>query len=310
MGKRWLLIISALLCFLVSGQKASAQFRTEAFSQNYNDDPNASQEETSAKRDSSFTFSISEFFGGMAHKRTSRMGNNFFGSMVFVGGQQIYNRDYWKLPIIYGGIGAGVGMGIKYNKAYQQSVEAGTPDTKSKQMRNMMFAAAGTVYWASLMDGLLCYETDIDHHPTRAALLSLLVPGLGQCYNGEPWKVPIYWGFLMGSYHYLHDNTVKYNHFRQIYIDASNPDSGYEGRISAETAKYYRDMYREWRDYSILAIAASYLLQVIDANVFAYMRDFEVSEDLSVNLQPTVITPDTQFAYNPYGFGFKLGISF
>ena len=201
-------------------------------------------------------------------------------------------------------------MGIKYNNAYKQSVEAGMPDDKSKQMRNLMFAAAGTMYWASLMDGLLCYETDIDHHPTRAAFLSLLMPGLGQCYNGEPWKIPIYWGFLIGSYHYLHDNTVKYKHFKQIYIDASNPDSGYTGRISADTAKYYRDMYREWRDYSILAIAASYLIQVVDANVFAYMRDFEVSEDLSLNLQPTVLTPDTQFAYNPYGFGLKLGINF
>ena len=309
MSKRWLLIISAVLCFLVSSQKASAQFRSEAFSQNYSNDPD-SEETSNAKRDSSFTFSISEFFGGMAGKRTSRMGNNFFGSMVFIGGQQIYNRDYWKLPIIYGGIGAGVGMGIKYNKTYKQSVEAGQPDDKAKQMRNLMFAAAGTVYWASLMDGMLCYDTDIDHHPTRAALLSLLVPGLGQCYNGEPWKVPIYWGFLIGSGFYLHDNTVKYNHFRQIYIDASNPDCGYDGRISADTALYYRDMYREWRDYSILAIAASYLLQVIDANVFAYMRDFEVSEDIAVNLEPTVITPETQFAFNPSGFGLKLGISF
>ena len=309
MCKRWLLIICAALCFLVTGPKASAQFRTEAFSQNYSNDPDA-EETSGAKRDSSFTFSISEFFGGMAGKRTSRMGNNFFGSMVFVGGQQIYNRDYWKLPIIYGGIGAGVGMGLKYNKTYKQSVEAGQPDADAKKMRNLMFAAAGTVYWASLMDGMLCYDTDIDHHPTRAALLSMLVPGLGQCYNGEPWKVPIYWGFLIGSGFYLHDNTMKYNHFRQIYIDASDPDSGYDGRISADTAKYYRDMYREWRDYSILAIAASYLLQVIDANVFAYMRDFEVSEDISMNLQPTVITPDTQFAFNPSGFGLRLGISF
>ena len=309
MGRKWLFILSVTLCLLAGGNRAAAQFRSEAFSQNYNNDPEAGESD-GARRDSSFTFSISEYFGGLVHKRTSRMGNTFLGSMVFVGGQQIYNRDYWKLPIIYGGIGAGVGMGIKYNNAYKQSVEAGTPDDKSKQMRNLMFAAAGTMYWASLMDGLLCYETDIDHHPTRAAFLSLLMPGLGQCYNGEPWKIPIYWGFLIGSYHYLHDNTVKYKHFKQIYIDASNPDSGYTGRISADTAKYYRDMYREWRDYSILAIAASYLIQVVDANVFAYMRDFEVSEDLSLNLQPTVLTPDTQFAYNPYGFGLKLGINF
>ena len=309
MGRKWLLTIFAALCFLATGQKASAQFRTEAFSQNYSNDQNA--ESSGERRDSSFTFSVSEFVGGMLHKRTSRMGNNFFGSMVFVGGQQIYNKDYWKLPIIYGGIGAGVGFGLKYNKTYKQSVEAGAPDLQAKQMRNMMFAAAGTVYWASLMDGMLCYETDVDHHPTRAALLSMLVPGLGQCYNGEPWKIPIYWGFLIGSYYYLNDNTIKYKHFKQIYIDAMDPDSGYEGRISAETAKYYRDMYREWRDYSILAVAASYLLQVVDANVFAYMRDFEVNEDIALNLEPTVITPETrQFAYNPYGFGLKLGINF
>ena len=142
MGKRWLLIITAALCFLVSGQKASAQFRSEAFSQNYSNDENA-EDSSGAKRDSSFTFSISEFFGGMAGTRTSRMGNTFLGSMIFVGGQQIYNRDYWKLPIIYGGIGAGVGMGIKYNKTYKQSVEAGLPDDNAKRMRNIMFAAAG-----------------------------------------------------------------------------------------------------------------------------------------------------------------------
>ena len=189
MCKRWLLIICAALCFLVTGHKASAQFRTEAFSQNYSNDPDA-EESSGAKRDSSFTFSISEFFGGMAGKRTSRMGNNFFGSMVFVGGQQIYNRDYWKLPIIYGGIGAGVGMGLKYNKTYKQSVEAGQPDADAKKMRNLMFAAAGTVYWASLMDGMLCYDTDIDHHPTRAALLSMLVPDWDSATTASRGKFP------------------------------------------------------------------------------------------------------------------------
>ena len=55
---------------------------------------------------------------------------------------------------------------------------------------------------------------------------------------------------------------------------------------TGETAKYYRDVFRRYRDYSILAIAVSYLLQVIDANVFAYMQDFEVSDDISLRVEP------------------------
>ena len=48
-------------------------------------------------------------------------------------------------------------------------------------------------------------------------------------------------------------------------------------------------------------------------NVFAYMQDFEVNDDLSMNLSPVVITPDTQYAMSPAGsaaFGFSLGFRF
>ena len=68
--------------------------------------------------------------------------------------------------------------------------------------------------------------------------------------------------------------------------------------ISAETAKWYRDVYRRYRDYSIVATAAVYLLQVIDANVFAYMHDFEVTDDLTMNVSPTVILPYNEYAMN------------
>ena len=67
---------------------------------------------------------------------------------------------------------------------------------------------------------------------------------------------------------------------------------------AAETAKWYRDVYRRYRDYSIVATAAVYLLQVIDANVFAYMHDFEVTDDLTMNVSPTVILPYNEYAMN------------
>ena len=66
------------------------------------------------------------------------------------------------------------------------------------------------------------------------------------------------------------------------------------------------------RDYSTLALATIYLLQIIDANVFAYMHDFEIVDDLAtVSIAPTVITPDTQLAFNPApAVGLGLSIRF
>lgn len=88
--------------------------------------------------------------------------------------------------------------------------------------------------------------------------------------------------------------------------------------ISAETAKWYRDVYRRYRDYSIVATALFYFLQILDANVFAYMHDFEVNDDISLNLEPTIIAPDNAYAIHTTGdsyngrnaFGFRLGFTF
>jgi hypothetical protein len=93
-------------------------------------------------------------------------------------------------------------------------------------------------------------------------------------------------------------------------------DPNYTGSISGETAKWYRDEYRRYRDYSIVATALFYLLQVVDANVFAYMHDFEVTDDISMNLEPAVIAPDNVYAMHTNSYtghnavGLRLGIRF
>jgi hypothetical protein len=154
------------------------------------------------------------------------------------------------------------------------------------------------MYWASLLDGVLSYESEKEPDPGRATIYSVLMPGLGQIYNGELYKVPIYWGGLMLSTDLLLKYNMNYKRFKRIHNEATNPDSGYNESISAETAKWYRDVYRRYRDYSIVATAAVYLLQVIDANVFAYMHDFEVTDDLTMNVSPTVILPYNEYAMN------------
>lgn len=314
MKKHVLLLLVLLAGCLLLPRTASAQFKQDAFSQNY-----STSDADTAQRP---LFSVKDYIRGIAHKDTIQIGTSFTGSLILIGGQQIYNKQYWKLPIIYGGLGATVGLGFYYRNQYTTSLNAynaaleldpETPYTvndHAKQVSTYLFAGGAFIYWATLMDGVINYKSNREPLPGRATLYSLLVPGLGQVYNHEYWKVPIYWGCLIGAYHYWSLNKSNYLKYRNIYIDATtNPE--YSGPFSAETALYYRDIFRRYRDYSVLAIAAFYLLQVIDANVFSYMHDFEVNEDISLNIKPTLITPDLQFAARPVNaVGVSLGISF
>ena len=174
-----------------------------------------------------------------------------------------------------------------------------------------MFASGALIYWGALMDGVVNFKSDREHLPGRATLYSALFPGLGQIYNEEYWKIPIYWGGMLATFHFWDLYKVNYLRFKNIYLEATGSPETYSGPISADNAKYYRDIYRRYRDYSVLSIAAVYLLQVIDANVFAYMRDFEVNEDISLHVRPTIICPDMQYAFKPSGaIGMSFGINF
>ncbi len=327
-----LLTVILLTGFAFSGM---AQFKEEAFSQTYNN-PN----DTTGKADTSALLSVKQFFGGLGHKNTMKVGTMFAGSIVIPGASQIYNKDYWKLPIVYGGIGAFAGTGGYYLNKYNKSVKLydqwsadklafenqyGTPYTiqapivnpQDKQTGTWLMVGAGLMYWGTLLDGVVCYESDKEPLPGRATLYSVLLPGLGQIYNGELFKVPIYWGGLLVSVHFLTTNNLNYQRFKRIHNEATTPGSGYDQNISAETAKWYRDVYRRYRDYSIVATAAVYLLQVIDANVFAYMHDFEVSDEISMSVEPAVISPYNAYATNTpqpmngqNAFGMRIGFTF
>jgi len=321
--KKFTLIFAIVLgCLLGFSSISSAQFKEDAFTQNYND-----YADSLAMADSTDQlFSFKEWGQGIAHKREIKIGTMFAGSLFAPGTAQIYNKQYWKLPIVYGSIGAFVGVGGYYRAQYNKSVKLHDQwvsaedltipepelNTHAKNLSTWMFVGAGACYWMSLMDGTIFYDRTQKKSPGRATLYSLLLPGLGQAYNGEFWKIPIYQGGMMTAGWFFITNNVNYKRFKSIYNMAADSSSEYTGSISAETAKYYRDVYRRYRDYSILGIAAVYLLNVIDANVFAYMHDFEVSEDLSMQLEPTIIAPDNSYAMSANGnaVGVRLGFRF
>ena len=291
------ILMMAVLCTAIFSVDASAQFKEEAFSQQYNDDKTSDSDTTDV------LFSFKEYFGGLSHKNEIRIGTMTAGSALIIGGSQIYNRQTWKLPIVYGAIGGSLGAGIYLNSQGK------------KEAAKYCFIGAGVAYWATLMDGVINFRPNDYPHPGTATLYSLLVPGLGQIYNKEYWKLPLYLGAIGFAVHMYSDNKINYERFRNMYLQASNPDSGYEGPISADQALYYRNVYRRYRDYSVLAIAALYILQVIDANVFSYMHNFEVDDDLALKVAPAVIMPEYQLASinptsQPMAFGLRMGISF
>jgi hypothetical protein len=124
--------------------------------------------------------------------------------------------------------------------------------------------------------------------PQKAALYSAILPGAGQVYNHEAWKLPIiYSGIGILGYFIVTNNVqyVKFNSAVNQVADDKNADPipGY----TQQQLILGRDYYRRNRDYSIILTTLFYLLQIADAHVFAHLRGFNVNDDLT--LQPTVL---------------------
>lgn len=305
--------LSALLVLvafsILAAPGAHCQFKEKAFSQNYND-PNAKKDTTKNEK----FFSFAEYYRGITHKDKMQMSTMCIGSSVFVGGAQIYNKQYWKLPVIYGGLAASVAGGLYFRSRYEKD----PTNTSARAWSNGLFVAGGLIYWGAMFDGVYNYKTDNPHYPARATMYSILLPGLGQIYNGEAWKLPIYWGGLIGCAHFYILNNKNYERYRNIYNLATTEDTASqlaaEWPHGAQTALYYRNAYRRLRDYSLLGFVAVYLLQAIDANVFAYMQDFEVSDNIAMRIEPTIINSDNNYALGGASampaFGMRLGLRF
>ncbi len=308
-------LLTTIIFICISALYANAQFSgVGGFggTNGPNNQQNTSATDTLFAKEDQYT--LKRYFKSLNHKDTMSIGWMWGGSVILPGTAQIYNNDYWKLPIIYGGIGGLIGGGWYNNVRFQK-----TGNEDFARNRNLFFIGAAVMYWASMMDGVICFKSQRKYLPGRAALYSALFPGLGQMYNGEYWKLPIYYGGLAVSGYMWYYNNMQYSRFKTQYNQATTPNGNYTGSLSPDNLKYYRDTYRRYRDYSILATVVIYALQIIDADVFATMKDFDVTDDLTFNVTPAVIAPITtpaNFNYNytyvpvTNSYGIKLNITF
>ena len=148
----------------------------------------------------------------------------------------------------------------------------------------------------------------------RAMWLALVLPGAGQIYNRKYWKLPIIYGGFVGCAYAMSWNNQMYHDYSQAYLDIMDDDPNTQiynqflhlgAQIDASNIERYKeifrkrkDRYRRWRDMSMFVMIGVYAFSVIDAYVDASLSEFDISDDLSLRVEPTVIN-NNQRTRNP-----------
>lgn len=146
--------------------------------------------------------------------------------------------------------------------------------------------------------------------PKRAMWLAIVLPGAGQIYNRKYWKLPIVYGGFLGCAYAMRWNNQMYNDYSQAYLDIMDDDPTTKSytqflhlgtQITADREEYYKsvfksrkDKYRRWRDLSFFCMLGVYALSIIDAYVDASLSQFDISDDLSLSVEPAVINGSTR----------------
>jgi hypothetical protein len=140
------------------------------------------------------------------------------------------------------------------------------------------------------------------HDPKKATIRSAILPGWGQAYNREYWKIPIVYGAIGIPAGFYIFNDTWYKRTKKAYeIRVSGDTASYPNidpklqPLSADRLRYYRNSFRRDRDYSTLYFFIAWGLNVVDATVFGHLKDFDVSPDLTMHIRPT-FKPSTRGA--------------
>ena len=159
-------------------------------------------------------------------------------------------------------------------------------------------------------------------NPQRALWLAMVLPGAVQIYNRKFWKLPIIYGGFMGCIYALTWNNMMYKDYSQAYLDIMDDDPGTASynkflhlgkQITPANEERYKtifknrkDKYRRWRDMSFFVMLGVYAVSVIDAYVDAELSQFDISRDLSLKVEPTIMNNSS--SNNPFHTG-ALGLN-
>ncbi|MFC2087321.1 DUF5683 domain-containing protein, partial [Bacteroidota bacterium] len=271
--------------------------------------------------------------------------NKILKKSLIPGRMQFQRKQYWKLPLIYGGISSLFVTSQIFHNEFEKNRELTMqknyqlpfsnaystlkytdfpgyhyPDNttlnadylkyindskKFKTLRNLSYVGIGTVYLFNLADAIAPVNKEF-HSPYKAALLSAIIPGLGQIYNGEYWKLPLIYSIFAGAGYFIkYENDVsnlykeayflrtEYPNFTEMYFAYENAPAFYS--FSESDLLQTKDYFKRWRTVAIFTTLGAYLANILDATVFAYLKSYDVSDDISLNLFPLYSEQATNF---------------
>jgi hypothetical protein len=126
--------------------------------------------------------------------------------------------------------------------------------------------------------------------PTKALMFALVLPGLGQTYNGKYYKIPIVWAALGVAGYAIVYNT---NQYRDATLNYMLDES--------DTNKRYLDGWKRNMELSYIGAIVVYGLQILDAYVDANLSSWDVNENLSLGISPMLqplMVPSSKTGYS------------
>lgn len=235
-------------------------------------------------------------------------------SVVVPGFGQVYNKQAWKVPILYGVAGGLAYAGFKEHgkyKDYKRGADYlsmyGAPQSeidrlqepmiKHNTAKTLLWIGAAATYIYALGDGVINYD-GVNTSVKIATTLSTVCPGAGQFYNKSYWKVPIVVGGFATMIYIIDWNNRGYQRTKTAYdiqmlIESGDAPEGlqheFSGRnITSSQLKSWKNSYRRNRDLSLILTAGFYVLNIVDAHVDAHLKDFDVSDNLALNVYPSI----------------------
>jgi hypothetical protein len=151
------------------------------------------------------------------------------------------------------------------------------------------------------------------HSPHRATLIAMALPGAGQVYNDHWWKLPVLYGGAGAAVYGLSWNNRYYITYRDAFVEytqyvnakAADPELPYPrpngwdklfkpgGSAENINPQRFQDIlktrknnFKRDRDLLMIVMAGIYVIQILDATVFAHFYDYEISDDLSMRVLP------------------------
>lgn len=149
----------------------------------------------------------------------------------------------------------------------------------------------------------------------RAMWLAIVLPGAGQIYNRKYWKLPFVYGGFVGCAYAMRWNNQMFRDYSQAYMDIMDDDPNTQSynqflhlgaKIDSSNLDRYqrlfknrKDKFRRWRDLSFFCLVGVYAISIIDAYVDASLSEFDISKDLSLRVEPTIINRSNGLQTNP-----------